>query len=301
MKSGFLSLFLIIILTIELRAQEFNCNIQVMAPQVQGTDRTVYDNMRNSLYEFVNTRKWTNYSFKTEEKIECSMLITISERISQDEFKGTLNLQLRRPTYHTAYNTPVLNFIDKDLQFKYVDLQTLEFVENSHLSNLTSVIAYYCYIFLGYDFDSFQLNGGSPFFDKAQNIVNVAQNSADKGWKSFESNKNRYWIVENLLNNAYSGVRQALYKYHRLGLDVMYDNIENGRTAIFESLELIRKAYREKPGLFSAQLFMDAKSDEIVKIFSKAAPQDKARVISTLIEIDPANASKYQAIMNNNN
>jgi hypothetical protein len=280
--------------------QEFNCNIQVIAPQVQGTDRTVYDNLRNALYEFVNTKSWTNYAYKQEERIECSILITINERLGLDEFKGTMNLQLRRPVYRTSYNTVLLNFIDKDIQFKYLDLQTLEFNDNAFTSNLTSIIAYYCYVFLGYDFDSFSPNGGTPYFEKAQNIVNMAQNIPEKGWKSFESQKNRYWIAENLLNSAYSSVRQASYKYHRLGLDGMYDNIETGRTAIYESIELIKKAYREKPGLFSSQLFMEAKSDEIVNIFSKASPQDKARIISGLIEIDPANASKYQGIMNKN-
>jgi hypothetical protein len=251
-------------------SQEFNCNIQVMAPQVQGTDRGVYDNMRTSLYEFVNNRNWTNYSYKPEERIECSILITINDRLGADEFKGTMNIQLRRPVYRTSYNTVMLNFIDKDVQFKYVDLQTLEFNDNAITSNLTAMVAYYCYVFLGYDFDSFSINGGTPFFEKAQNIVNMSQNSPEKGWKSFESQKNRY------------------------------DNVETGRTSITESIELIRKAYREKPGLFSIQLFMDAKSDEIVNVFSKAAPQDKARIIGTLIEIDPSNASKYQGIMNTN-
>ncbi|MFZ4741390.1 MAG: DUF4835 family protein [Bacteroidales bacterium] len=299
MKKISLYLFFILIPFLSI-AQEFICNIQVSAPQVQGTDRSVYDNLRTALYEFVNTKSWTNYSFKPEERIECSILITVNERISQDEFKGTLNLQLRRPVYRTSYNSVLLNFVDKDFQFKYVEFQTLEYVENSFTSNLTSVIAYYCYVYLGLDFDSYSPNGGTPYFEKAQNIVNLAQNAPEKGWKSFESQKNRYWLVENLLNSAYSSVRQATYKYHRLGIDAMYDNIETGRTAIAESVELLRKAYREKPGLFSIQLFMDAKSDEIVNIFSKASPQDKAKIINNLIEIDPANASKYQGILNKN-
>ncbi|MEI6695276.1 MAG: DUF4835 family protein [Bacteroidota bacterium] len=281
-------------------AQEFICNIQVSAPQVQGTDRSVYDNLRTALYEFVNSKTWTNYTYKQEEKIECSIIITVNERISQDEFKGTINLQLRRPVYRTSYNSVLLNYIDKDFQFKYVEFQTIDYVDNTFTSNLTSVIAYYCYVYLGMDFDSFSPNGGSPYFEKAQNIVNLAQNTPEKGWKSFESQKNRFWLVENLMNSAYSSVRQANYKYHRLGLDAMYDNIETGRTAIAESIELLRKAYREKPGLFSIQLFMDAKSDEIVNIFSKASPQDKAKIINNLIEIDPANASKYQGILNKN-
>lgn len=292
-----LFLFILPLLSI---AQEFNCNVQVSAPQIQGTDRSVYDNLRTGLYEFVNTKTWTNYAFKPEERIECSIVIVINERISQDEFKGTINIQLRRPIYHTSYNTVMLNFVDNDFQFKYVEFQSLEFVENTFTSNLTSVIAYYCYTFLGIDFDSYSLYGGTPYFEKAQNIVNMAQPTPEKGWKSYESQKNRYWINENMLNNAYAAVRQASYKYHRLGLDVMYDNLESGRTAIAESIESLRKAYREKPGLYSIQLFMGAKSDEIINIFSKAAQQDKVKVINNLIEIDPANASKYQGMLNRN-
>ncbi|MCX6231704.1 MAG: DUF4835 family protein [Bacteroidetes bacterium] len=290
-------LFLLPVLTF---AQEFNCNVQVSAPQIQGTDRSVYDNLRTALYEFINNRTWTNYSFKPEERIECSIIIVVSERISQDEFKGTINIQLRRPIFHTSYNTVMLNFVDNDFQFKYTEFQTLDFVENSFTSNLTAVVAFYCYTFLGIDFDSYSLYGGSPYFEKAQNIVNLAQNAPEKGWKSFESQKNRYWIIENLLNSAYNSVRQASYRYHRLGLDAMYDNLETGRTAIAESIDLLKKAYREKPGLYSIQLFMGAKSDEIINIFSKAAQQDKVKVINNLIEVDPANASKYQGMLNKN-
>ncbi len=293
-------LFFLIFITITANSQEFNCNVQVMTPQIQGTDRSVYDNLRNSIYEFINNRTWTNYSYKIDERIECSMLITINERISQDEFKGTINLQLRRPIFNTSYNSVLFNYIDKDFQFKYIEFQNLDYADNVFTSNLTAVLAYYCYIFLGLDFDSFSLNGGTPYFEKAQNIVNQAQNAPEKGWKSFESQKNRYWLVENLLNNAYNSVRQASYKYHRLGLDVMYDNVENGRTSISDAIDLLKKAYREKPGLYSLQIFMEAKSDEIVNIFSKAAPQDKARIITSLIEIDPANAGKYQNMMNKN-
>jgi len=298
----FISLFLFILLSIPIYSfsQEFNCNVQVMTPQIQGTDRSIYDNLRSSIYEFINNRAWTNYSYKIDERIECSILITINERISQDEFKGTINLQLRRPIFNTSYNSVLFNYIDKDFQFKYIEFQNLDYSDNVFSSNLTSVLAYYCYIFLGLDFDSYALNGGTPYFEKAQNIVNLAQNIPEKGWKSFESQKNRYWLVENMLNSAYNSVRQANYKYHRLGLDIMYDNVENGRTAISEAIDLLKKAHREKPGLYSLQVFMEAKSDELVNIFSKAAPQDKARIISTLIEIDPSNAGKYQNLMNKN-
>jgi len=296
----FVLIYFLVLIPLLSYNQELNCNVQVMTPQIQGTDRSVYDNLRTSIYEFINNRTWTNYSYKIDERIECSMLITINERISQDEFKGTINIQLRRPIYSTSYNSVLLNYIDKDFQFKYIEFQNLDYADNVFTSNLTAVLAYYCYIFIGLDFDSYSLNGGTPYFEKAQNIVNQAQNTPEKGWKSFESQKNRYWLVENLLNSAYNSVRQANYKYHRLGLDVMYDNVENGRTAITDAIDLLKKAHREKPGLYSLQVFMEAKSDELVNIFSKAPPQDKARIITSLIEIDPANAGKYQNMMNRN-
>ena len=295
-----ISYIILFILPIIGFSQEFNCSVMVNAPTVQGTDKALYDDLRKNLYEFINNRTWTNYTFKQEEKIECSMMITISEKVSSDEFKGTIQLQLRRPVYRTSYNTTMLNFIDKDFQFKYVQSQTLDFIENSFSTNLTSVVVYYLNIFLGVDFDSFSLNGGAPFYEKAQNIVTSAQSTPEAGWKSYESQKNRYWIVENLLNNAYSSVHQALYQYHRLGLDVLYDNLETGRSSIVDGVENLRKAYREKPGLYIIQLLMEAKSEELVNIFKKASPQDKSKVINSLVEIDPANTGKYQTIASAN-
>ena len=290
---------LLVILTLNSVAQELNCNIQVSSPQIQGSDRRIYETLQRSLYEFINNRRWTNYSFKLEERIECTMAINITERISTDEFKATINLQIRRPVYNTSYNSVLLNYIDKDFQFRYIESQTLDYIDNSFTSNLTSVIAFYVNIFLGLDFDSFSLNGGTPFFLKAQSIVNSAQNAKETGWKAFEGLKNRYWLIENLLNSSYGAIRQAEYKYHREGLDIMTDNVENGRAAIFESLEMLRKVNREKPDLFLMNLVMTAKADEIVNIFSEAAPMNKTKAFNLLSEIDPANISKYQKILGN--
>ncbi len=287
--------------TVRLFSQEFICQISVSSPQVQGSDRTVYQEMQQQLYEFVNSQKWTNYEFRQEEKIECTMMITVSDRISTDEFKGTINVQLRRPIYKTSYNSVILNYVDKDFQFKYLEGQTLEFNENSYTSNLTSTVAFYIYMFLGLDFDTYSKNGGTPYYQKAQNIVNAAQNSPERGWKAFETLKNRYWLVENLMNSKYSGLREALYRYHRLGLDVMTENMDIGRSAISESIDLLKMVNREQPGLFALQLFLEAKGDEIVNIFSQASPMDKTRVVNTLKEIDPANSQKYQKILSPTN
>jgi len=291
--------FILLIITISTTAQEFNCAVQVSTPQIQGSDKRVFETLQKAIYEFVNNKKWTNYTFKIEERIECSILITIKERISADEFKGTLNIQLRRPIYSTSYNSVMLNYLDKDFHFNYIEYEPLDFIENTYTSNLTSVLAYYVYVFLGLDFDSYSLYGGTPFYEKAEAIVNSAQNTDKSGWKAYESMKNRYWLIENLLNSSYRPIREALYKYHRLGLDVMSDNVETGRAEIYASIELLKKANREKPDLFLMTVILTAKADEIVKIFSKASPMDKQKIVNILNEIDPANSSKYNKILEN--
>lgn len=283
-----------------MNAQEFICSVSVSSPQVQGTERSVYTEMQKSLYEFVNQRKWTGYNFRQEEKIECTLQITISERISTDEFKGTMNVQLRRPIYKTSYNSPVLNYIDKNIQFRYLEGQNLEYSDNTFSSNLTSLMAFYVNIFLGLDFDTYSLNGGTQFYQRAQSIVNTAQSTPEAGWKAFESLKNRYWLAENLLNSTYEPLREALYKYHRIGLDGMNENMDIARSAIMDAVELIKRVNREKPNLFLVQLIMEAKADELVNIFSQASPMDKTKVVNTLKEIDPSNASKYQKILSTN-
>lgn len=295
MKHLFLTL-IIGFTTLANYAQEFNVTVQVTSPQVEGTEKKIFETLQQELYDFVNNRKWTNFQYKPEERIEGTILITVSDRSGED-FKAKMNVALRRPVYKASYNTALLNYIDKDLEFKYVEFQSLDYSDNSFDSNLTSTIAYYLYIFLGLDGDSFARNGGSPYFAQAQNIVNMGQNAREKGWKAFESQKNRYWLVENLTNPTYSSIREAMYKYHRLGLDQMSDDVETGRVAINESLELLRKANRERPGLFILQLFLEAKRDEIVNIYSGASPMDKTKAVNILKEIDPANSSKYQKIL----
>jgi len=297
MRKIILSFILLLSLSVRVYSQEFNASVQVTAQQVEGTERKVYQTLQKAIYEFINNRKWSNYQYKVEERIECTFMITITERVSSDEFKGKLNLVIRRPIYKTNYNSVLLNYVDNDFDFKYVEYQPLDYDENTFTTNLTSVLAYYVNIVLGYDGDSYSLFGGAPYFEKAQSILNTAQNAPEKGWKAFESSKNRYWLIENLLNTTYSPIREANYKFHRLGMDLMTENIENGRTAVSESLELLRKVNRQKPGLFLLQLFMDAKRDELINIYSQAAPIDKTKAINILKEIDPANSAKYQKIL----
>jgi hypothetical protein len=298
MKKVFL-IFSLLLLFFHINAQEFDCQISVSAPKMEGTDKRILETLQSAMYEFLNNRKWSNYNFQTQERIECSILLTVNDRLGSDEYKGTLNLVLRRPVLNTAYNTILLNHIDKDFQFRYSEYQPLDYSDGQFSSNLTSVLAFYSYMFLGLYFDSFSPYGGSPFYEKAQGVVNSAQNAQEGGWKAYEGQKNRFWMVENIQNSANSQLRDFLYKFNRQGLDVMYDKLEQGRTAITESLELLQKMYVAKPDLFLLKLILDTKRDELVNIYSdqRVPPMDKTNVVNLLKEIDPANGSKYQAIL----
>lgn len=279
--------------------QELDCQVSVTSPQLAGTDKRVFETLQSAIYEFMNNRKWSNYNFKMEERIECTVLVTVNDRLGTDDFKATLNLVVRRPVYNSAYNSVLLNWIDKEFQFHYVEFQPLDFAEGTYTSNLTSTLAYYANIFLGLYFDSFSLNGGTPFFDKAQSIVNAAQNAQEVGWKGYESQKNKFWLVENYLNPAHSELRSFSYRFHRLGLDGMYEKVDQGRNEITESIDLLKNLYNETPSLFALQLVLDAKRDEFVNIYSdsRVPPMEKTNVVNTLKEIDPANGSKYQTIL----
>lgn len=288
--------FLIISQTLVL-AQELRCNISISSQKIQGANKNVFQTMQSDLYEFMNNRKWTDQKFSMDERIECNFFINLDEQISSDEFKGSIQVQARRPVFGSSYETVLLNIKDNDFHAKYVEYQTLEFNETSNKDNLTNILAYYAYIVLGMDYDSFTPEGGSEFFQKAQMIVNTSQNASEKGWKAFESERNRYWLVENILNKSYSGFRSCTYQYHRQGLDVMADKAPEGRAAIASALKSIQKVFRTRPSLYILQVFFDAKSDELVNIFSKSYPDEQNRVSVILNECDPSNGTKYEKIL----
>lgn len=296
-------IFLLILLAgslISAGAQEFRCSVQITSPQVQGTNRQVFQTLQGAINEFINSRAWTPYKFSNSERIECSMLMNIQELIGSDQFKGTLQIQVRRPVFNSSYNTVLFNYVDNDLDFKYVEFQPLEFSETSHLSNLTSILAYYLNIILGLDFDSYGLRSGTEFFQKAEKIVNNAQNATERGWRSGESTsrKNRYWLINNILDEDYAPVREFIYKYNRLGLDMLYDKLVEGRTAAGESLVLLQDVYKNRPDPFMhfLQVILDAKSDEFVSIFQEATEDEKRRILLILNMIDPTHTEKYRKI-----
>ena len=282
-------------------AQEMNCVVSVTATQIEGTDKKIFETLQNAIYEFINNRKWSNYSFRVEERIECTILITVNQRLSADEFSGNINCVLRRPVLNSAYNSVLLNYIDKGFQFRYTEFQPLDYNDGTFTSNLTSVLAFYTYMYLGLYFDSFSPNGGQAFLVKAQQVVTSAQNVSEPGWKAFDGTRNRYWMVENFLNPSNSELTDFYYKYHRLGLDQMYEKSDAGRENCTQSLEEIKTLYNTKPELFAIQLLTDAKRDEFVNIYSdeKVPPSEKATVVNIFKELDPANGSTYQKILEN--
>lgn len=268
--------------------------ISIATPALSETDREIMRTLQSDLREFINQRNWTEYQFQARERIEASILITVNERIGSDEYRGTIQVQSRRPVFRTSYSSPVFNHQDRDFHFRYIENQPLDYVDNTFTSNLTAVIAFYVYIIIGFDFDTFAPMGGTPYFEMAQNIINSAQNAPERGWKSFESQRNRYWLVENLFNPTYRNIRQAMYIYHRQGFDKMVENMDLARGEIINALEMLQRVQRERPGSFLLQVVMTSKNDELVNLFSEASPMDRNRAISILTEVDPSNSAKYR-------
>ena len=283
-----------------LKGQELNCNIQISAQRIQGSNRQVFESMQKDLYEFMNNTVWSNHVFSYAERIDCNILINLTDQLSADEFKGTIQIQLSRPVFNTTYKSTMLNFIDNSFQFRYVEFQPLEFDPSTYRSSLVSVLAYYTYMILGFDYDTFSPLGGTEFYQMAEKIVTSAQNAPEPGWKPYDGsrNRNRYCLVKNALDKEYEGVRQFLYDYNMNGLDKMESKIAEARTSMVESLKLIQDVYRKKPDpfMYLVQVVMDAKSDEFINIFSEAFPEEKSRVVQILTEIDPANKAKYEKI-----
>lgn len=297
MKRLFLTL-LVLCLTTSIMAQDFQCSISVNSSQISGSNKSKYNTLQQSLYSFINDRKWCQYNLKANERIECSLLITLNE-VAGDEMQGSMTIQLQRPVFGSNYKSPLLNFQDKDVKFKYEEGQALEYAENASLSQLTSLIAFYLNFFLAIDFDTFSQNGGDPYLTKCQSIVSVNQNASEAGWKSFETGqKNRYWLVENLTNGQYDKFHDFFYTYHRLGLDVMSESPDAGRASVLEALKMLQDVSKIKSNLFMVQIITLAKSQEIINIFSEGTQTEKNTVINIMKQLDPANQSKYTAINN---
>jgi len=296
MKYLSLIILSLLFMSANLFSQELRCNVTVNSSRIQGANQNLFRTMQSDIYEFMNTRKWTEHVYSYDEKLKCNIMILLEEQISADEFSGSIQVQLIRPVFDSSFETTILNIKDNDFRCKYVEFQPLEFNETSNRDYLTNILAYYAYVILGYNYDTFSLEGGTPFFEKAQAIVNNSQNLPVKGWKSFESERNRYWLLENIMNKSYSDFRKCMYNYHRNGLDLMSQRAEEGRANIADSLRDLQKVFRKRPSTYILQMFFDSKVDELINIFTKSYPDERSRVLTILNEIDPSNGSKYAKI-----
>lgn len=278
--------------------QELNCTVDVVSPQIQDASaQLLFKNMKDAIYQFMNTTKWTNDNFTNQEKIECTLYFNITAENSPNDFNATLQIQARRPVYKSSYNTPMFNYQDNNVHLTYQLNQPFVFNINSYSDNLTSILTYYAYIIIGNDYDSFSLDGGTPYFLKAQTIVSNAQSSGEKGWNPMDGDQTRYWLVTNILDETYFGpLRKAMYDYHRLGLDIMYNDVTGGRQQVMNALELIQQVYNDKPGNFNILLFFNAKATEIANIFSDATNEEKSKALNILNVIDATDADKYSKL-----
>ena len=290
------SLFFSFIL-INSHAQELNCQVIINTSQIQGSaNKQIFDQLQKSIFDFVNNRKWSNDIFGSQEKINCTFQIIINKSLGSDEYCASIQVESARPIYKSAYSSTIFNFQDDDFQFKFQQFSQLEFNENTFQNNLTSVLAYYAYVVLANDYDSFSPLGGTQYWQKAQQIVNNAQSANESGWVSSQSQRNRYWLVENTLQQVFKGLRDCMYEYNKNGLDIMFEKTDEGRAAILKSLDLLMPVYKSRPASFNMQLFFNAKADELVNIFKGASPEEKTKIMELLSTLDPSRTNKYSKI-----
>ena len=292
---NFFFLIIFFVFNHKIISQELNAQVIVNSNLVNQTNQQIFQTLEKSLNEFLNNQSWTNKEFLSNEKITCSFIFTLSS-YKNDKFEGTLQVQSQRPVFDSNYDSPVLNFLDKDIEFKYQEFQPLFFNKSSFESNLVSIVSYYSFLIIGLDMDTFKLNGGSFSFDNAQTIVNLARQSGFKGWNPNESDRNRFWLIESILSNSFNDYRKSLYIYHKMGLDFMTINNFEAKISILESINNLEKVYNVRPDSYLLQIFFDAKSDEIVNVFSGGAKVDFNSTLSVLKKISPFFNSKWKQI-----
>jgi hypothetical protein len=283
-------------------AQELKANVTVLSNQVgNNVNQNVFKTLQAALNTFINTRKWTSDNFAPNERIQCNFLLNLQSSGDLNVYNASLTIQVARPVFNTSYLSPIINFKDDNITFKYLEFQQLEFNENrvsgsdAQVSNLTAIIAYYAYMVLAFDYASFSPRGGDPYFAKAQNIVNNAPDGRGiSGWKAFDGVRNRYWLVENMLNSRYTIMHDVYYNYYRLGMDKLYEDENMARQEVMNVLNLLNNFVTDNPNKMISQFFFQGKASELIKIFSRAPQQDKARASEILQRLDITNAPKYK-------
>jgi hypothetical protein len=277
-------------------AQDLNARIQIVSPKIQSTNKRVFQTLETAMKDFLNGRKWSADAILPQERIDCNFVLNITAWDGSSNFSGELQVQSSRPVFNSSYTSTLININDKDIDFTYTEGQTIDYTDQNYQSNLSSIMAFYAYIIVGMDYDTFSRYGGSPYFLAAQTVVTNAQTGGSKGWKAFDGTINRYWLSENLNNTLYQPLRSFVYDYHRQGLDVMSDNPGKGRKVISALLPILAQVDRQRLGAMYPLVFFTAKSDELVSIFNKAASQERLQAMNILSQVDPANGLKYQAL-----
>jgi len=306
MRKTFLTLLSFSFIYLSSYSQEIQAKLTVNVDKDKipsNVDRKIFMTLQANLTNFLNNRKWTGDAFQTSEKIQCNFFLNITKMGAPNIYTASLTIQAARPAYNSTYQCPLINFIDDNVTFKYVEYQPIEFNENrvqgndALASNLTAVFAYWVNIILGFDYDSFSLRGGDPYFVKAQNIVNNAPESGEiSGWKNYESQRNRYWLTENLNNNRFALFHDAVYSYYRNGMDLLYENEDEGRNGILNCLNYLATIQKENPNSMIMQFFFQGRSTELVKVFSKASKDTRDRALNHLLKLDVTNARFYNEL-----
>ena len=298
----FTLIILFILITFCSVAQELNARVTINSSAIgNNVNKVVFQNMQTTITNFLNNRKWSSDNFAPNEKIDCSFLLILQPGGEDDVYSATLTVQSARPVYNTSYVSPIINYQDKDIQFKYIQFQPLEFNENritsgdALTSNLTAILAYYSYIILAFDYDSYSPRGGDTYFQKAQNIVvNAPQGRGIAGWKAFDGLRNRYWLTENLINSRYAIPHDVYYNYYRQAMDKMYDDVTAARKEMLNVLKLLEQFNADNPNTMANQFFFQGKSNELIKLFSKGTPEEKSAASEILQKLDITNAGRYK-------
>ncbi|MCH7513027.1 MAG: DUF4835 family protein [Bacteroidetes bacterium] len=296
---GFLIPVAFILTSFTVSAQELNCSVQVNDERIATSDRQVFRDMEIEFAQFLNSRRWSDDVFQDEERIKCNLSITLDDMPTIGSFSATVQIQAARPVFNSNYESIVLNFADRDWTFQYVQSLPLDFNDNAYSTNLTSMLAFYADIIIGMDYDTFEELGGTRFYQKAQNIVTNATQSLRPGWSSLESNRNRFWMIENLMNQRMVEMRKGMYKYHRLGLDTYQDQPDEAQKNILEVLKKVSAVRKVDPNAIIVIAFLDAKRDELVNIFSTGNIQVRRDAYNLLVEMDPSKRDKYSRIISN--
>ncbi len=280
-------------------AQDLNARVQVVSPRIQSTNKHALQTLETAMKDFLNGRKWCADQILPQERIDCNFVLNITTWDGSTTFSGELQVQSSRPVFNSTYTSTLLNILDKDVDFTYNEGQTIDYTDQNFQSNLASIMAFYAYIVIGMDYDTFSRYGGTQYFADAQNVVTNAASSSYKGWKAFDGTINRYWLAENLNNRLYQPLRSLMYDYHRNGLDIMSDNAGKGRKVIADLIPSLSDVDTQPLASIIPLVFFTPKCDELISIFSKADPQQRIAAMNVLNKVDPANGLKYQAAQKN--